>query len=256
MNEIEISQNIDILEPILKTGGILGKSVAKTALLRIFRHVVLNQPDHVIERVFNSFSLGQEYNDKKRQCGETLRADWYFENDNNVKFVEDMVRQIITDTQGKKSEYITKFYVNIRFSSNADIDEHTAFSYLETMDFLSWRQLCIIRLIVLNRSESDTVSYHSMTDERLKKLSDDQRMTFHAISREYKELMDRGYVSGTSMYSMGSGDKWNNEPWLETPALWEVPYYIKKLHDLMNLHEIPDKEIIETFSIWDVNFEG
>ena len=63
-----------------------------------------------------------------------------------------MVRQIISDTQGKKSEHVTKFHVNIRFSSNDDIDEHTAFSYLETMDSLSWRQLCIIRLIVLNRN--------------------------------------------------------------------------------------------------------
>ena len=169
----------------------LGKSVAKTVILRIFRHVVLNQPDHVIERVFNSFSLGQEYNDKKLQCGETIRADWYFENDNNIKFVEDLVRQIITDTQGKKSEYITKFHVNIRFSSNNDIDEHTAFSFLEKIDSLSWRQLCIIRLIALNKNhklDHDYIRY--MTMEEIKKLSDDQRMTYHSISREYKELIE------------------------------------------------------------------
>lgn len=33
MNEIEIIQNIDILDPVLKTGGMLGKSVAKTVIL-------------------------------------------------------------------------------------------------------------------------------------------------------------------------------------------------------------------------------
>ena len=253
MNEIDIIQNIDLLDPILKTGGMLGKSVAKTAVLRIFRHVVLNQPDHVIERVFNSFSLGEKYNHKKLRCGETRRADWYFENDNNIKFVEDLVRQIITDTQEKKSEYVTKFHVNIRFSSNHDIDEHIAFSYLETMESLSWRQLCIIRLIVLNvLDENHTVSDDDMTGERLEKLSNDQRMTFHAISREYAELMDKGYVHGTSMPHVSSRDKWNSEPWLDSPALWQVPHYIKRLHDLMDLEGIEDKEIMETFSIWNV----
>ena len=53
MNEIDVTQNIDFLDPILTAGGMLAKSVAKTVVLRIFRHIILNQPDHVIERVFN-----------------------------------------------------------------------------------------------------------------------------------------------------------------------------------------------------------
>ena len=244
----------DLFPIIVKAGLMLVKSVGKTTVLRIFRHLILNQPDHVIERVFNSLSSGEVYNNKKLQEGDTIRGDWYFENDNNLKFVENMVRQIIEDTQGKKSEYITKFYVNVRFSSNDDIDEHTAFSYLEIMDSLSWRQLCIIRLIVLN--ENGIVNYHSVTEERLEKLSDDQRMTFHTIGREYKELMDKGYVFGVSMPQVSSRDKWNREPWLDSPALWGVNYYIERLHDLMNLHEIPNAEIIKTFSIWDVKLKN
>ena len=54
MNEIDTTQNIDSLDLILTAGGMLAKSAAKTMVLRIFRHVILNQPDHVIERVFNS----------------------------------------------------------------------------------------------------------------------------------------------------------------------------------------------------------
>ncbi len=253
MNEIDIIQNIDLLDPILKAGGMLGKSVAKTLVLRIFRHVILNQPDHIIERVFNSFSSGQEYNNKKLQCGDTIRTDWYFENDNNAKFVEDLVRQIITDTQGRKSEYITKFHVNIRFSSNDDIDEHTAFLYLETMDSLSWRQLCIISLIVLNKR--GRVRCNHITDQKVENLPNDQRMAFHTISREYKELMDRGYVSGASVSHLRTEGKWNEEPWLDSPALWGVSYYIERLYDLMNLHEIPKKEIIQTFPMWDIKFK-
>lgn len=253
---MSITQNTDPLNLILTAGGILAKSAAKTTVLHLFRHVILNQPDHVIERVFNSFSLGKEYNDKKLQCGETIRADWYFENDNNIKFVEDLVKQIISDTQGKKSEHITKFHVNIRFSSNDDIDEHTAFSFLETIDSLSWRQLCIIRLIVLNKNQKldhDYIRYMAM--EEIDKLSDDQRMAYHSISREYRELMDKQYVEGAAVPILRGGEentKWNSEPCLRFPGSGDIPYSIKRLHDLMDLNEIPDKEIMETFSIWNV----
>ena len=247
MNEIDIAQKIDLLDPILKTGGMLGKSVAKTAVLRIFRHVVLNQPDHVIERVFNSFSLGEKYNDKKLRCGETRRADWYFENDNNIKFVEDLVRQIITDTQGKKSKYITKFHVNIRFSSNDDIDEHTAFSYLETMESLSWRQLCIIRLAIL--SENKEVDIDSVPNEEyLKQMPQDEQTRFYSIGREFEKLVDDRYIQSVSMLI----DENTNDPFLERPIFVRLPEYTRRLHSLMNLDDIPMPDIVKTFSPWKV----
>ena len=249
-----INMEHEILDVILKTSGTLASSAVRGVLFRIFRHVILNQPDHVIERVFNSFSSAQEYNDKKLQCGETLRGDWYYDNHNDVKFAEDMVRQTISDTQGKKSEYITKFHVNIRFSSNDDIDEHTAFSYLEAIESLSWRQLCIIRLIALNDNEK--IDRHSnISDEKVENLSDHQRMAFHAIGREYQELMDNHYIDGTAMSHVWSQDKWNREPWLDSPELWGMPNYTKRLHDLMDLNEISDREITETFSIWGVKLK-
>ena len=240
---------------VLKVGGMLATSVGKRTVLSIFRHVILNEPDHVIERVFHSLSLGEKYNNKKLKSGDTLRADWYFDNDNNVKFVEKMVKQLISDTQGEKSTYITKFYVNIRFSSNDDIDEHTAFSYLETIDSLSWRQLCIIRLIALN-DNGKIDSHSSISDEKIENLSDDQRMTFHAISREYRELMDNYYIEGSSMPQVSSRDKWYREPWLDAPELWGMPNHTKRLHDLMDLNEIPDREITETFSIWGIKLKN
>ena len=112
----------EIFDIVLKAGGSLAASVGKKTVLSVFRHVILNQPDHVIERFFRTLSSAEQYNDEKLKH-DTLRGDWYFDNDNDPKFVENMVRQIISDTQGKKSEYITKFYVNIRLSSNDDIEE-------------------------------------------------------------------------------------------------------------------------------------
>ena len=246
----------DLFPIIVKAGLMLVKSVGKTTVLRIFRHLILNQPDHVIERVFNSLGSGEEYNDKKLQEGDTIRRDWYFENDNNLKFVENMVRQIIEDTQGKKSEYITKFYVNIRFSSNDDIDEQTAFSYMEMMDSLSWRQLCIIKLLLLVKKA--IVSSNRISEENIKNLPEDQRMAFHSISREYNELIQKGYISGnTARPPWISDHKWHGEPQLEEfTSGWGVPYYLERLHDLMNLHEIPKTEIIQTFPMWDIKFKS
>lgn len=257
MNEIDIIQNIDLLDPILKTGGMLGKSVAKTVVLRIFRHIILNQPDHVIERVFNSFSSGQEYNDKKLQCGDTIRADWYFENDNNIKFVEDLVRQIITDTQGKKSEYITKFHVNIRFSSNDDIDEHTAFSYLETMESLSWRQLCIIGVVILYENKEVNMSpigvaegnIGAVEEKDLKhiQMSQDEWTRFYSISRDFQKLIDNKYLQTTISENVD-----RNEPFLDSLHAEHIPDSTRRLHSLMNLNEIPIEDIVETFSPWKV----
>ena len=236
----------EILDVILKTGGTLASGAVRGVFFRIFRHVILNQPDHVIERVFNSFSSAQEYNDKKLQCGDTLRGDWYYDNHNNVKFAEDMVRQTINDTQGKKSEYITKFHVNIRFSSNDDIDEHTAFSYLETIELLSWRQLCIIRLIVL--CEDGEVDVHSISEKDVEQMPQDKRTSVYSISREYQKLKDARYIQSTEIFISGE----NNDPFLPSPTYGWLPDYTKRLHSLMNLNEIPIEDIVKTFSPWKV----
>ena len=241
----------EILDVILKTGGTLASGAVRGVLFRIFRHVILNQPDHVIERVFNSFSSAQEYNDKKLQCGETLRGDWYYDNHNNVKFAEDMVRQIINDTQGKKGKYITKFHVNLRFSSNDDIDEHTAFSYLETMESLSWRQLCIIRLVILyedKKAKMDSID-EGKKENWIKQMSQDDQTSFYSISREYENLANNKYfeVENPILYS-----KIQPPLLLLRPELAHATPYTRRLHSLMNLHEIPDGDIEQTFSIWDV----
>ena len=242
----------EFLDVILKTGGTLASGAVKGGFFRIFRHVILNQPDHVIERVFNSLSSAQEYNDKKLQCcGETLRGDWYYDNHNNVKFAEDMVRQTINDTQGKKSKYITKFHVNIRFSSNDDIDEHTAFSYLETMESLSWRQLCIIRLVILYEDkEIDMISIdEEEKEEWIKRMPQDDQTRFYSISRDYENLANSKYfeVDNPLRHS-----RIQPSLLLLRPELAQTTPYTRRLHSLMNLHDISDRDIEQTFSIWNV----
>ena len=67
--------------------------------------------------------------------------------------------------------------------------------------------------------------------------------------------MDKQYVEGSAMPTLSGEEenaKWNSEPCVGFPGSWGIPYSIERLHDLMDLNEIPDKEIMETFSIWNV----
>ena len=214
----------------------------------------------VKERIERNWKLMSKYMGEKVDQGDPLRNDWFAENEvlnNRVPFglLEKTIREISNDSEERKSPHIAKFWVNICLTSNADIDEATAFSYLETIESLSWRQLCIIRIIALNKNKK--IDRHSkISDEKVENLSDDQRMKFHAIGREYQELMENHYIDGTTMPHVSSQDKWNREPWLDAPELWGMPNYTKRLHDLMDLNEISDREITETFSIWGVKLKN
>ena len=237
-------------------------STTTISVIRLVDYFAKNDPIHVKERLARSLELMSKYMREKHQSkdpGDAWRNDWFAENQGSnrriaFRLLEKTVKEIINDSAERKSEHIAKFWVNICLTSNADIDEATAFSYFEVIESLSWRQLCIIRLIALNGNEK--IDRHSnISDEKVENLSDDQRMTFHAIGREYQELMDNHYIDGTAMPHVSSQDKWNREPWLNSPELWGMPNYTKRLHDLMDLNDISDREITETFSIWGVKLK-
>ena len=214
----------------------------------------------VKERIERNWELMSKDMCEKVTPDNPLRNDWFAENEvlnNHIPFrlLEKTIREITNDSEERKSPHIAKFWVNVCLTSNADIDQATAFSYFETIEALSWRQLCIIRIIALN--DSKKIDRHSkISDEKVENLSDDQRMKFHAIGREYQELMDNHYIDGTAMPHVSSQDKWNREPWLDAPELWGMPNYTKRFHDLMDLNEISDREITEIFSIWGVKLKN
>ena len=233
------------------------------SILSITDYFARHHPAHTKKHLARNLELMSEYMREKqhenKDPGDTWRNDWFSENQVSNprvlrRLLDKTVKEIINDSEERKSKHIAKFWVNICLTSNADIDESTAFSYLETIESLSWRQLCIIRIIALN--DNGKIDRHSkISDEIVEKLSDDQRMTFHAIGREYQELMDNHYIDGTAMPHVSSQDKWNGEPWLDAPEFWGMPNYTKRLHDLMDLNEISDREITDTFSVWGVKLK-
>ena len=166
--------------------------------LSIIDYFARHQPVHVKEHLALSLELMSEYmREKQHQSkdpGDTWRNDWFSENQVSNprvlrRLLDKTVKEIINDSAERKSKYIAKFWVNICLTSNADIDEATAFSYLETIESLSWRQLCIIRFLILH--ENQEVDSDEISDDGVEQMSQDGQTNFYSISREYEMKCQR-----------------------------------------------------------------
>ena len=221
------------------------------SILSITDYFARHHPAHTKEHLARNLELMSKYMREKQHQSkdpdDTWRNDWFSENQVSNprvlrRLLDKTVKEITNDSAKRKSKYIAKFWVNTCLTSNADIDESTAFSYLEAIESLSWRQLCIIRLITLySNHEVDILSINN--EEQIPK---NQRTRFYSIGRDYQNLMDNYYIIGSSVPTM------NDNPFVSNPGSGQLSDYTHRLHSLMNLHEIPDGDIEKTFSIWNV----
>ena len=232
------------LEPVLET---IPKIIATHTGKLAYNYLA----SRVKERIERNWELMSKDMREKVAQGDPLRNDWFAENEvssNHIPFrlLEKTIREISNDSAERKSEHIAKFWVNICLTSNADIDEATAFSYFEAIESLSWRQLCMIRLIAL--CDDEEVDIRHICDEDVKQMPQDEQTRFYSIGREYEKLKDARYIQSTEISRSGE----NNEPFLPSPSYGWLPESTRRFHSLMNLHEIPDGDIEQTFSIWNV----
>ena len=226
-------------------------STTTVSVIRLVDYFAKNDPIHVKERLARSLEMMSEYMREKHQSkdpGDAWRNDWFAENQVSnrriaSRLLEKTVKEIINDSEERKSEYIAKFWVNICLTSNSDIDEATAFSYFEVIESLSWRQLCIIRLVILcENKEVDTCPI-----KEIERKSENDQSAFYFISRDFDSLINDGYIRLAETSKTIHAD-----PYVRYPSMaWTIDY-TKRLHSLMNLYEIPMNEIIETFSLWNV----
>ena len=225
------------------------------SILSITDYFARHHPAHTKEHLARNLELMSEYmREKQHQSkypGDTWRNDWFSEDQVSNprvlrRLLDKTIKEIINDSQESKSEHIAKFWVNICLTSNADIDEATAFSYLEIIESLSWRQLCIIRLAIL--LDNREVGYNSVEHNDIEKMPEDERTSFHSISRDFGKLENAHYIQFVSM----SLDSETREPYASHPGFAQLPDSTRRLHSLMNLHEIPIEDIEKTFSPWNV----
>ena len=211
-------------------------STTTVSVIRLVDYFAKNDLIHVKERLARSLEMMSEYMREKHQStnpGDAWRNDWFAENQVSnrrtaFRLLEKTVKEIINNSEERKSEYIAKFWVNICLTSNSDIDEATAFAYLETIESLSWRQLCIIRLVILARKEN--VSMCRVTENDVERMPKDKRTNYHSISRDFEKLRNDGYYQ--SVASLISEE--TNEPLLDLPtASPDIPDSTKRLHSLM-----------------------
>ena len=184
------------LEPVLET---IPKIIATHTGKLAYNYLA----SRVKERIERNWELMSKDMREKVAQGDPLRNDWFAENEvlnNHIPFrlLEKTIREISNDSAERKSKYIAKFWVNICLTSNADIDEATAFSYLEATESLSWRQLCMIRLAIL--SENKKVDIDSVPNEEyLEQMSQDEQTRFYSIGREFEKLVDDRYAQSVSI---------------------------------------------------------
>ena len=225
------------------------------SILSITDYFARHHPAHRKEHLARNLELMSAYmREKQHQSkdpGDTWRNDWFSEDQVSNprvlrRLLDRTVKEIINDSQESKSEHIAKFWVNICLTSNAGIDEATAFSYFEAIESLSWRQLCMIRLIAL--CEDREVDIHFISQKDVEQMPQDKRTRFYSISGEYQKLKDARYIQSDEIGRSAE----NNDPFLPSPSHGWLPGSTRQLHSLMNLDEIPIKEIIKTFSPWKV----
>ena len=229
-------------------------STTTVSVIRLVDYFAKNDPIHVKERLARSLEMMSEYMREKHQSkdpGDAWRNDWFAENQVSnrrtaFRLLEKTVKEIINDSEERKSKYVAKFWVNVCLTSNSDINEATAFAYLGAIESLSWRQLCIIRLTVLYKDQE--VEIHPLFGKDVEEMSQDKRTSFYSISREYQNLIDDHYIEGASIPTATE----TPEPFVYFPSTRWIPESTHRLYLLMNLNEIPIEDIIKTFSPWNV----
>lgn len=245
---MDLNLVLDTLPEIIKISS-SGISITKSSIW-IIDYFARHEPVHVKERLARSLELMSKHMQEKNR-EDAWRHDWFAENQVSnqgipSRLLEKTLKEIINDSEERKSEFIAKFWVNICLTSNSDIDEATAFSYFETIESLSWRQLCIIRFITLLTDQE--VVYNGVDYNDVERMPKDQRTSFHSISRDFEKLMDLHYIQFVGIPK----DTETYEPYAPNPGLARLPTYVNRLYSLMKLDEIPINVIVKTFSLWNV----
>lgn len=154
-------------------------------------------------------------------------------NPNEVE--EKALRQILSDPQNKKCEYILNFLRNVK---KEDIDNDTAYSLLQSIDNMSWRQLCI--LSCLYKRKANQLQIESSISGQ-----GQDSLQLYAMLSDVGNLMSAKYIIDRSNndflnYSRHSPDKLG------------LTRIAGELISLLELDTIPDEESDKPFLQWGI----
>lgn len=213
-----------------------------------------NEPEFIKENIEKSIieAAKQIKNDVEFQ-GKSLRTDWYSEDtvNNFAKIFYRTIRSMLIDIQCKKSKYIGSFWKNIQLMENSRIDVGSAFEYFDIIDLISYRGLCIIKFRMEYGHGDQKWEYDPIDEDRstgkINQMNQDDKHKFHNISREMLKLTEIHIISGTGAPIV------DDYKYCASRMLMATPTYLgKDLYELMDLDQIPNEEIIDELSIWNV----
>ena len=152
------------------------------------------------------------------------------ENPNEVE--EKALRQIISDPQNKKCEYILNFLRNVK---KEGIDNDTAYSLLQSIDNMSWRQLCI--LSCLHKRKRNELKIESRISVR-------NSLQVDAMLSDVGFLMSAKYIVDRSNSFLNYND--------HNPDNLRLTRMANELIRLLDLDTIPDEESDKPFLQWGI----
>ena len=120
--------------------------------------------------------------DKVKNIQSNLKDEDPIDLDNPNEVEEKALRQILSDPQNQKCEYILNFLRNVK---KEGIDNDTAYSLLQSIDNMSWRQFCI--LSCLDKSHRNQLQIGSES-------SGQGRLELNSVLSDIGNLMSARYI--------------------------------------------------------------
>ena len=258
MKPVEDTKGSLTLDLITNISGVIGEAIIgdPTGIAAAVLPRIINEVIHRIIFPLTSPSESKRLYQWGKQAaigiaqrliaGEEFRKDGFFEEtptnrSNFEEVVESTLKMVIDATEEPKVKLMAYLTENVHL--NEDLDMNTYRQILKDLEDLSYRQLCIIRLISLG----DQNVYIDPIDGR-EQVPQNRQTSFYSIGRDFESLMDNRYITAGSIPRYSE----IGEPFLRSPGSGSLQGSTKRLDRFVNLNQIPDEDIEKAFSIWNV----
>ena len=173
--------------------------------------------------------------DKAENIQSYLKDDDPIDLDNPNEVEEKALRQILSDPQNKKCEYILNFLRNVK---EEGIDNDTAYSLLQSIDNMSWRQFCILSCLYKRKANQLQIE-SSISGQGQGSLQ------LYTMLSDVGNLMSAKYIIDRS-----NNDFLNYTS--HSPDKLGLTRMANELIRLLELGTIPDEESDEPFLPWGI----
>ena len=226
----------------------LSAAIIPIIVREVIRHVISPLTSRSeSKRLYQWAKQGAEGIVQRLRNGEEFRKDGFFEEtptnrSNFEEVVESTLKKVMDTTEEPKTKFMANLTENIHFDQDLDMDTYR--QILKDLNELTYRQLCIIRIKILEENGELNSGY--VRD--LEQIPQNKQAIFHSINRDFEELSDNHYIESASIYRYSE----INEPFVRSLGTGSPSGYARRLHSFANLDEIPIEDIEKIVSIWNV----